>query len=172
MRMIVVWGQPRQIVWETYLQNNQSKMDCRCGSSGRVPALQVYKCRCEVLSSNSCHTKKNQKQQKKKKQNNPNHFSSRLTTKVEQILWDCYLERMTLWTLTFKSNKVDHCFMSDGALNGLLTVSFTVIFCFFDRTGVRIQGFVLAKQTLSHLNYASSPHLLFFVQPWAEVIEF
>jgi hypothetical protein len=38
---IAVSGQSRQIVHETlHLQNSQSKMDWRCGSSGRVPALQ------------------------------------------------------------------------------------------------------------------------------------
>jgi hypothetical protein len=43
-------GQPRQIVPETpHLQNNHSKMDWRCGSRGRVPALQV-------LGSNSSPT--------------------------------------------------------------------------------------------------------------------
>jgi hypothetical protein len=33
--------------WDSYLQNNQSKMDWRYGSNGRVPALQVpaYKCK-------------------------------------------------------------------------------------------------------------------------------
>jgi hypothetical protein len=36
IRRIMVWGQRRQIVWETaHLQNNQSKMCCRWGSSGR-----------------------------------------------------------------------------------------------------------------------------------------
>jgi hypothetical protein len=40
---IEVWGQLRQIILETpHLQNNQSKMDWRCGSSSRVPALQVW----------------------------------------------------------------------------------------------------------------------------------
>jgi hypothetical protein len=36
-----VQGQPTQIVCETppHLQNNQSKMDWRCGSSNRAPAL-------------------------------------------------------------------------------------------------------------------------------------
>jgi hypothetical protein len=36
-----VGGQPEQIVWDPHLQNNQSKMDWRPGSSSRVPALQV-----------------------------------------------------------------------------------------------------------------------------------
>jgi hypothetical protein len=40
IRGIVVQGQPRQIVEETHLQNNQSKMDWRHVSSGRAPALQ------------------------------------------------------------------------------------------------------------------------------------
>jgi hypothetical protein len=41
IRRIVVQGQLGQIVHETppHLQNNQSKMDWRCGSSSRVPAL-------------------------------------------------------------------------------------------------------------------------------------
>jgi hypothetical protein len=41
MGRIKVQGQPRQRVWETHLQNNQSKMDRRCGSKGREPALQA-----------------------------------------------------------------------------------------------------------------------------------
>jgi hypothetical protein len=47
---IMIQGQLRQIVHETppaNLQNNQSKMDWRCGSSGRMPTLQ-----CKALSSN------------------------------------------------------------------------------------------------------------------------
>jgi hypothetical protein len=36
---ITVRGQPRQIVQEAHLQNNQSKMDWRRGSSSRAPAL-------------------------------------------------------------------------------------------------------------------------------------
>jgi hypothetical protein len=35
----MVQGQPRKIIWETpHLQNNQSKMDWRCGSNGRASA--------------------------------------------------------------------------------------------------------------------------------------
>jgi hypothetical protein len=41
IRRFKVQGQPRQIVHKTHLQNIQGKMDWRCGSSGRVPALQV-----------------------------------------------------------------------------------------------------------------------------------
>jgi hypothetical protein len=41
IRRISIWGQPREIVWETPLQNNKSKMDWRCGSSGRALALQA-----------------------------------------------------------------------------------------------------------------------------------
>jgi hypothetical protein len=41
IRKIVVRGQPGQIVCKTHLQNNQSKMDWRCDSSGGAPALQV-----------------------------------------------------------------------------------------------------------------------------------
>jgi hypothetical protein len=39
IRRIKVQGQPRQIVHETYLQNSLSKMNERCGSSHRKPAL-------------------------------------------------------------------------------------------------------------------------------------
>jgi hypothetical protein len=41
IRSIMVQGQPGQIVHKPSSQNNQSKMDWRCGSSSRVPALQV-----------------------------------------------------------------------------------------------------------------------------------
>jgi hypothetical protein len=44
IRRIMVPGQPRQIVLKnSHLINNQSKLDWRCGSSGRMPALQVQK---------------------------------------------------------------------------------------------------------------------------------
>jgi hypothetical protein len=36
-----VQGQPGQIVHKPHLQNNQSKMDWRCGSRTKTPALQV-----------------------------------------------------------------------------------------------------------------------------------
>jgi hypothetical protein len=36
---IVVQGQLGQSLWDPHLQNNQSKMDWRCSSSSRVPAL-------------------------------------------------------------------------------------------------------------------------------------
>jgi hypothetical protein len=39
MGRIVVRGQPGQTVLQIQLQNKQSKMDWRCGSSGRAPAL-------------------------------------------------------------------------------------------------------------------------------------
>jgi hypothetical protein len=38
---ITVQGQPRQSSGNPHLHNNQSKMDWRCGSSNRDPALQV-----------------------------------------------------------------------------------------------------------------------------------
>jgi hypothetical protein len=42
IRRIMVQGQPGQIFLETpHLQNNQSRMDWRCGSSSRTPALQA-----------------------------------------------------------------------------------------------------------------------------------
>jgi hypothetical protein len=41
IRNIMVRGQPRQIVCENQLKNNQSKMDWRCDSRGRVLALQA-----------------------------------------------------------------------------------------------------------------------------------
>jgi hypothetical protein len=42
VKRITVQGQHRQIVYKRpYLQNNQSKMDWRHGSSSRVPALQM-----------------------------------------------------------------------------------------------------------------------------------
>jgi hypothetical protein len=42
MRRIMVQGQSGEIVWETPIsKNNQSKIDWRCGSSGRMPALQA-----------------------------------------------------------------------------------------------------------------------------------
>jgi hypothetical protein len=77
---IVVWGHPGQIVLETPSpNNNQSKVEWRCGSSGMVPPLQVWSpdltetkwtgcvvqavecllCKCKVLSSNASPTKKN-----------------------------------------------------------------------------------------------------------------
>jgi hypothetical protein len=34
-------GQPEQIVHLTHLQNNHSKTDWRCGSSSRMPAVQI-----------------------------------------------------------------------------------------------------------------------------------
>jgi hypothetical protein len=40
-RRIMVQGQSGHIVHKTPSPNNQSKMDWRCGLSGRVPALQV-----------------------------------------------------------------------------------------------------------------------------------
>jgi hypothetical protein len=36
-----VQGQPKQIVYVTHLQNNHSKMDWKCGSSSKAPALQM-----------------------------------------------------------------------------------------------------------------------------------
>jgi hypothetical protein len=55
----VVQGQPRQIVHETPLQNNQSiKMDRRCGSSSITPALRPPDLQAEVLSLNPSSTKK------------------------------------------------------------------------------------------------------------------
>jgi hypothetical protein len=47
----------------THLQNNLSKMDWRCGSSGTVPALQV-----EFKTQSYQKKKKNHQQQQKKKQ--------------------------------------------------------------------------------------------------------
>jgi hypothetical protein len=53
----IVWiafgGQPCQTVHETNLQNSQSKMDWRCGSSSKV-----LLCKHETLSSNPSPTKK------------------------------------------------------------------------------------------------------------------
>jgi hypothetical protein len=44
IRRSKVWGQPGQKVHEIpCLQNNQSKIDWRCDSSGRAPALQVWR---------------------------------------------------------------------------------------------------------------------------------
>jgi hypothetical protein len=40
---IMIWDQPGQILCKTpYLQNNQSKIDWRCGSSSMALALQVW----------------------------------------------------------------------------------------------------------------------------------
>jgi hypothetical protein len=39
--IIEVWGQPGQIV-RLHLQNNHSKMNWRCDSSGRAPAYQMW----------------------------------------------------------------------------------------------------------------------------------
>jgi hypothetical protein len=41
MGRIEVQGQPEQIVMRFHLQNDQSKMDWRCSSSGRAWALQT-----------------------------------------------------------------------------------------------------------------------------------
>jgi hypothetical protein len=39
---IAVQGQPRQLICKTPSpKNNQSKIDCRCGSSDRMPALKA-----------------------------------------------------------------------------------------------------------------------------------
>jgi hypothetical protein len=65
---IAVQGQPGQIVLETappphtHLQNNQSKLDWRHGSSGRVPSLQAQSTEFKPQS----HQKKEEKSHKKK----------------------------------------------------------------------------------------------------------
>jgi hypothetical protein len=41
IRRMAVPGQQGQIVYEAHFQNNQSKMDWRCGSRSRALALQV-----------------------------------------------------------------------------------------------------------------------------------
>jgi hypothetical protein len=42
VRRISVQGQPRQILHETPIsKNNQSKMDWKCGSSGREPVYNM-----------------------------------------------------------------------------------------------------------------------------------
>jgi hypothetical protein len=41
IRRIADRGQPRQVVHETHLQSNQSKMNWTSGSSSTAPALQV-----------------------------------------------------------------------------------------------------------------------------------
>jgi hypothetical protein len=58
---IMVWGQPGQILFKTPLsKNNQVKMDWRCGSSSRMPALQTQS---PEFKSQS-HAKNKQKQKK------------------------------------------------------------------------------------------------------------
>jgi hypothetical protein len=57
IRRIVIRGQPRQKV----LQNNQSKMDWRCGPSGKVPTLQGVQ---TLVASKK--KKKKEKQREKK----------------------------------------------------------------------------------------------------------
>jgi hypothetical protein len=42
IRRIEIWGQPRKIFMILHLQTNQSKMDWKCGSSSRAPALQIW----------------------------------------------------------------------------------------------------------------------------------
>jgi hypothetical protein len=57
IRRILVQGQPGQLGFvRPYLQNNYSKIGWRCGSSYRVPALQVW--RSEFNSSPQSHIKK------------------------------------------------------------------------------------------------------------------
>jgi hypothetical protein len=58
----MVQVQPRKIVHRPHLQNNQSKMDWRHGSSSRVTAFKH-----EGLSSNSSPTKKKKEREKKGK---------------------------------------------------------------------------------------------------------
>jgi hypothetical protein len=55
IRRIKVGGQSGQIVLDPHLQNNQSKMDWRCGSSGRTPALQAQGSKFKP----HCHQKRN-----------------------------------------------------------------------------------------------------------------
>jgi hypothetical protein len=56
IKRLTVWGQPRQIVCETPSpKTNQSKKDWRCGSSGSLPALQVWS---PEFQSQPCHIKK------------------------------------------------------------------------------------------------------------------
>jgi hypothetical protein len=60
IRRIVIRGQPRQKV----LQNNQSKMDWRCGPSGKVPTLQGVQ---TLVASKKKKRKKERKKSKGKK---------------------------------------------------------------------------------------------------------
>jgi hypothetical protein len=65
IRRIVIRGQPRQKV----LQNNQSKMDWRCGPSGKVPTLQGV----QTLVASKKERKKERKAKGKKAVPNPHH---------------------------------------------------------------------------------------------------
>jgi hypothetical protein len=61
-RRITVRGQ-RRFMRPPHLQNDQSKVDWRCGSSGRTPALQVWS---PEFKTKSYWKKKNQSNNNKK----------------------------------------------------------------------------------------------------------
>jgi hypothetical protein len=63
-----------------YLQNNQSKLNWTCGSSGRAPALQA-----EALSSNHNPPAKNKTKQNKTKQNKTQNKKKTLLVKNEYV---------------------------------------------------------------------------------------
>jgi hypothetical protein len=67
----MVQVQPRKIVHRPHLQNNQSKMDWRHGSSSRVTAFKH-----EGLSSNSSPTKKKKRERKERKEMKKNYFTN------------------------------------------------------------------------------------------------
>jgi hypothetical protein len=42
IQRITIWGQRGKLFGDSHLQNNQSKMGWRCGSSSRAPALRAW----------------------------------------------------------------------------------------------------------------------------------
>jgi hypothetical protein len=74
---ITVQGQSGQIVLETSPPNNHSKMDWRCGSSSRVPALQVQKPKLRLQS--------HQRRRRRRRRNNSQSYPR--PTGQERLRW-------------------------------------------------------------------------------------